>query len=258
MRFDKIVQAVGPLVMLAAMGGIAANKRGCNVNFKGKGFRFEGKEPKPLADLDMGGDAPRKVVLLGPDQVVITEGEDFTISVQGDEEAKAGIRFVLEDGTLAVMRDDPCNYAGDGATISVIMPPPEKITIAGSGQLTTAVLAPEAEATIAGSGNLATGNIAIDKLDVTIAGSGTLAAGGSVGELSLTVAGSGNADMPDLLVGTADIDIAGSGNSIFGCDGEVHASIMGSGNVTVRGSARCSVSSMGSGTLVCEPREKAA
>jgi hypothetical protein len=32
----------------------------------------------------------------------------------------------------------------------------------------------------------------------------------------------------------------------------VSANIMGSGNVTVRGSARCTVESFGSGTLTCE------
>jgi hypothetical protein len=51
----------------------------------------------------------------------------------------------------------------------------------------------------------------------------------------------------------ARLIIAGSGNSAFASDGEVEARIMGSGSVTVRGRARCTVKSMGSGKLVCEP-----
>lgn len=256
-RFDKMLRAAGPFMMAAAVGGMMAGKRNGKFNFNcdSDNFRFNGKTGVKLDDLDMGDDAPDEVVLVGPDHVVISEGEDFTISLQGDDETKEGVRFLVEEDTLYILRDDLCGPGEDRATISVTMPAPSKITIAGAGELATSTLAKEAEVLIAGAGQLSVLDIDIDELDVTIAGSGHFTAGGKVEELELSVAGSGIAEMSGLMVGKAGIDIAGSGNSTFACDGEVEAHIMGSGNVTVRGSARCRVQSMGAGCLVCEPRE---
>ncbi len=248
MHFGKVFRAVGPVMMMAAAGAMMS---GC----KNADIRMNGSEGVPLSELDMSGDAPDEIVLLGPDHLVITEGEDFTISLQGDDEAKERMRFVLENGSLGILREGR-HWSGDNvATVNVTMPAPARITIAGSGRTQASALASEAEVVIAGSGRLNTPTLDVERLDVTIAGSGTYSAGGNAGSLELSVAGSGTADMGELMVGNADITIAGSGDTTFSSDGEVDASIMGSGNVTVRGSARCRVSSMGSGSLVCERRE---
>jgi len=179
MRFDKMMRAVGPFVIAAAMSGAFTVRKDGKFKFNcdSDKFRFNGKTGVKLEDLDMGEDLPTEVVLVGPDQLVITEGEDFAISVQGDDEAKDGARFLVDGDTLYVMRGDFCSGDDEGATITVTMPAPSKVTITGSGDAT------------------------------------------------------------------------------FACDGEVAANIMGSGHVTVRGSARCRVQSMGSGSLVVEPRE---
>ena len=88
---------------------------------------------------------------------------------------------------------------------------------------------------------------------------GSVLSGNQHRELKSAIAGSGNADLAGLKVEKADITVAGSGNAAFESDGEVKASIMGSGEVRVKGRARCTVSSMGSGRLVCEtPVQKAA
>jgi len=98
MRFDKMMRAVGPFVMAAAMSGaFSARKDGkFRFNCDSDKFRFNGKTGVKLEDLDMGEDMPSEVVLLGPDQLVITEGEDFAISVRGDDEAKDGARFLVD------------------------------------------------------------------------------------------------------------------------------------------------------------------
>ncbi len=251
-RFDKIIRTVGPFIALAAMGGMMA---GCQN--RGGEYRFKGTRGVPLSELDMSGDAPAAINLMGPDHVVVSEGADFTIALQGTEAAKDRMRFVLEDGTLSIMRQDIDWNDDDGevATVNVTMPAPEKIVIAGSGQLAASRLADEAEIVIAGSGSASILEIDSTSLDVSIAGSGRLTAGGKVRELDLSVAGSGTADMVGLEAEDAEINIAGSGKATFSSDGEVNANIMGSGNVTVRGSARCRVHSMGSGSLVCERRE---
>lgn len=206
----------------------------------------------PLSELDLSGEAPTGIVLAGPDTVNISEGE-FDIRVDGDSEAVERMRFTLEDGTLAILRDDSNWGRNDGiATVSITMPAPERLTLAGSGNMTSERLGGNAEVTIAGSGKLETPSVDAGSLEVTIAGSGSYLAAGRTASLELSLLGSGSAEMDGLTAGNAEINIAGSGDASFASNGEVEASIMGSGDVTVRGSARCTINSMGSGSLTCE------
>jgi Putative auto-transporter adhesin, head GIN domain len=272
--FDGMIRAIGPFVAMAAMGGLMAARNNANTakftdKFEdkfsrkfapgpGKGgrFRFNGREGVPLEQLDIAVDAPAAVVLASGDHVVIESGADFAIALQGDDAAKARVRFALEDGALFIMRDADGDESGS-ATVTITMPAPNKLTIAGSGQITAVALADEAEVVIAGSGRIVARAIDVQQLDLSIAGSGQFEAAGTADRLNLSVAGSGNADMAELLVETGKVSIAGSGHVVFASDGKVKAHLMGSGIVTVRGAARCKVQSVGSGCLVCEPRDKA-
>jgi len=252
MRFDKLFSTLGPVIAMA----VASKISGCE-DCEGANFTFNGKQGEPLADLDLSGAAPEAINLVGPDVVRIGRGKDFSIALEGDDEAKERMRFLLDDGMLYVMRDRE-NWGDKDdklATVSVTMPPPEKLVIAGSGEIHSDALADRAEIVVAGSGRIYTREIAVDSLDVNLAGSGHYRAGGTAERLDLNVAGSGNAKMGGLQVARAKIKIAGSGNAKFASNGHVDARIMGSGNVTVRGSAKCSLKSFGSGTLNCEPAD---
>ncbi len=244
MRIGKIFGKAAPLVALAAAAGLA----GCdnmNVEFESDGV--------PLAELDMSGDAPTDVVLVAPDTVLISNGEAFTIDVEGSTEAAERMRFALEDDTLVIHREDGDWGSNDGqATVNITMPPPGSLVMAGSGTMRTDAMADSAQIVIAGSGALAATGIDAESMEVTIAGSGSVEASGRTGRLELDVAGSGNAQMAALQVDNAEVSIAGSGDAEFASDGRVDANIVGSGNVRVRGSADCESNSVGSGELVCE------
>ena len=260
--FEKMFRAVGPFVAMAAMSGVmAAQRRNGKFHFDwegpdsaaGKGFGTRGGVP--LDALDMGGETPTGLVLAGADRVTVTEGADFAIAIQGDEEAKEDLRFCLKDGALHVASNNSSNGGESVATITVTMPAPHKVTIAGSGEIRVDRLADGAEVVIAGSGRIVARDIAVDRLDVSIAGSGRFKASGTVNRLDLNVAGSGSAKMAGVMVEKAQVTIAGSGKALFASDGNVMERLMGSGTVTVRGGARCRVQGMGSGSLVCERRD---
>lgn len=242
MRFRKVLKALGPVAMAVA-GGLAA----CD----SANVRINDSEGVPLSELDLSGDPPSEVVLFGPDSVDIRTGEALAIDVEGSEEVKQRLRFVLDGGTLGVMRDNSETVSGT-AVVIVTMPSPSKLTVGGSGTLTATELTGKAEAHVLGSGSLTVAGIAADHLSVTIAGSGTMRAGGRTGSLDLDVLGSGDARLAELSADEANVTIAGSGGATFASDGEVEAEILGSGSVTVRGDARCRVRSIGSGSLVCE------
>jgi hypothetical protein len=233
---------------------VASGTNGCD----GPKFRFNGKEGVRLSELDLSGDAPDTVNLVGPDIVRISEGEEFTIALEGSDEAKERMRFLLDNGTLSIMREsrnfgENWHDSRDRATVSITMPAPEKLVLAGSGKIHSTALAEDAEIVIAGSGRISNPEIDVGRLDVNLAGSGHYKASGSATRLDLNVAGSGNAKLDNLEAKRARIKIAGSGNATFSSDGKVDVRIMGSGNVTVRGNPKCALKSFGSGSLNCEP-----
>ena len=249
MRFKSFLRGLAPV---AAIVLAAAASGGCD---KMSHVSINGEEGKPLADLDLTGEAPSEVVLLGPDSVKIATGDKLAIAMVGDERVKEAMRFTLKDGTLGILRKGG-SWSGDGerVTVEVTMPAPRKLTMAGSGRIDAADLAADkARVTIAGSGTIETARVETAELKVDIAGSGSYRAAGNAKSLKLTIAGSGDARLDALKVDAAKVDIAGSGNSAFASDGTVKANIMGSGEVRVIGRATCKVTAMGSGRLVCEP-----
>lgn len=245
MTIANMWSRIAAIFAMVAAAGLAACDD-VNIQVDGKGV--------PLAQLDMSGDPPTKITLASPDNVVIASGEGFTIDVEGSAEARDRMRFALDDGALAIHRENGTWDDDDKATITIAIPPPEALVMAGSGTITTDALGDNPEIVIAGSGTLAASGIAADAMQVTIAGSGIITASGEAEDLDLTVAGSGNANMDELQVGNAEVTIAGSGNAAFASDGAVEASIVGSGTVRVAGSASCHVDAVGSGRLICEGR----
>lgn len=251
MKFGKIIGGFAPLAGLA----LAAALSGCDakIDFDGKDMRFNGKEGKKLAELDLTGAPPSELALLGPDEVQITLGDKLAITVDGDAAAKDSIRFARDGDTLGILRDRSTSGKADGrAVVRITMPAPREVTMLGSGRIVTPAMAANAKVVVAGSGEIDGGAASGDSLEVTIPGSGEFRTNGTVRSLELTVLGSGSARMDALKVQTAKVTVAGSGDAAFASDGEVEATIVGSGEVRVIGRARCKISAVGSGRLVCE------
>jgi hypothetical protein len=245
MKYDSILKALVPVLAVALAAGVS----GCD---SGK-FTLNGEEGQKLADLDLAGKAPSELVLLGPDEVEVKLGDKLAITVDGDPEAVAAMRFTLNDKSLGILRSDESGSADQKrAVVHVTMPAPSEVVMAGSGRIRTDTLAPGAKVVIAGSGSIESASVSGGKLEATMPGSGSFRAAGNVDELELTILGSGSAHLDALKTTKAKVTMAGSGGATFASDGEVEATIVGSGTVTVKGRARCKVSAMGSGTLVCE------
>lgn len=227
---------------------LGATVAGCDMD-----FNFSSFDGVPLSELDMSGDPPTALSLAGPDEVIITEGTELGITVEGDPSAAEAVRFDLDGDTLEIGRDSDV-FDGDGkAIVRVTMPAPSELSIAGSGKIDAATVASDAEIGIAGSGDVRVTEIDASRLDVSIAGNGDITSKGTVETLEISIAGSGNAKLADLKADNVEISIAGSGNVELASDGKVDASVAGSGDIVVTGSATCSIDAAGSGSLTCNP-----
>lgn len=241
---NRFFRRMAPIAVIALSAGLA----GCN-EIK---VRMGESDGVPLSELDMSGDPPTSLAMMGPDTVIISEGDALAIEVEGDDDVAEALRFTLEDGGLGIMRDtDAWNMKGR-ATIRVTMPAPEELAMAGSGKIETPAMASTAEISIGGSGSVDVANFAAERLGINIGGSGKVTGAGSAENLDVSIGGSGNVRLDALKAERADITIAGSGDVRFASDGVVEASIAGSGDVIVTGRAKCTVSALGSGSLTCK------
>ena len=237
------LRALAPALFLAAAPLLTAcGQANMNIN---------GEDGVPLAELDMTREVPSKIVLAGPDTVVVTRGEKLAITIDGDGTAKDELRFSLKNGTLGIMRKSQGGWTDASSTVRVTMPNPQSAVVAGSGTLELPGMAQNAGIVIAGSGTATVKTLSARQLSVTVGGAGKLVASGTAETLELTIAGSGEADMRGLQVDRAEVTIAGSGNAAFASDGRVEATIVGSGTVDVAGNATCTIKAMGSGSLNC-------
>lgn len=234
-----------------AVAAVALSLSACN----GSTVEINGMKGVPLAQLDLSAKAPEEITLLGPDTVRVVQGDKLAITVEGNQDAKDRLRFVLKDGKLAIGREGwKIGGSDDLATIQVTVPAAKRLVMAGSGTMHADVLRGEAATvSIAGSGDIDVPLVDTQDLKVEVIGSGDLKAGGKAKSLKISLAGSGSADLAGLTADEAKVEIAGSGDARFASDGQVKADIMGSGSVKVKGRAQCKVNTMGSGTLTCEP-----
>lgn len=234
-----------------AVAAVALSLTACD----GASFEINGMKGVTLAELDLSDKAPEEITLLGPDTVRVVQGDKLAITVDGKQDAKDRLRFVLKDGKLAIGRDGwKLGGSDDLATIQVTVPAARRLVMAGSGTIHADTLRGEnTSVSIAGSGDIEVPAIDAQDLKVEVVGSGDLTAGGKAKSLKVSIAGSGSAKMESLSADEAKIEIAGSGDARFASDGQVKADIMGSGEVRVKGRAQCKVNAMGSGTLICEP-----
>lgn len=243
----KIFKGIAPIAALA----FGATLTGCD----GANIRIGDHEGVPLSELDMSGEAPTALAMLGPDTVIISEGQALDIDVEGDQAAIDAIRFTLDDNTLGILRDRDSRSDNGRAIIRVTMPAPRELSMAGSGRIETAAMADDAGINMAGSGVIAVEGLAAKALEVNMAGSGTILGSGTADRLDINILGSGEIKMDGLAAQQAEVSMAGSGNAAFKSDGKVEANIAGSGTVRVIGRATCEVHALGSGRIICEAGE---
>lgn len=233
---------LAPLALL----GLTVALAGCD----GADVEINGKKGVPLSEIEIAGPPPSEVFLASGDDVIVTEGNTFAVTVEGSDTET--LRFVRDKEVIGITRVDGWN-GNTKATIRITMPAPKEIIIGGSGTVKAPALANDADINIGGSGTVDFGTFKGQTLGINIGGSGTVRGAGTAKELKVLIGGAGEIDMPGLKADKAEVTIGGSGDVAFASDGTVEANIGGAGDVKVSGNAKCTVNALGSGTLTCTP-----
>ncbi|QJB70068.1 head GIN domain-containing protein [Parasphingorhabdus halotolerans] len=241
----KIVFAI-PLLALAACEGSIANAVGGSNGSMSDGERITTSDTNP-GNFE-------GISLAGPDNVVFTTSDNYSIRAEGDADVVERLRYELQDGNLKIGREKKTGWSGgySSATVYVSAPSLKKAKLAGSGNLRADKLSgSEVAVSVAGSGNVNVDAVEADDLTARISGSGDMNLAGQAKNVSANVTGSGVMKGKALKTNDAVLKVTGSGDLTLTADGTVDAKVTGSGDIRVHGKAKCTTKTTGSGEITC-------
>tara|TARA_R110000824_G_scaffold11746_7_gene51469 strand:- start:18832 stop:19590 length:759 start_codon:yes stop_codon:yes gene_type:complete len=239
-----------PLLALAACEGSIVNAVGDAASSSSSSF----SDGSPIGTSASNPGAFEGVTLAGPDNIVFTTADEFSIRADGDAKAIEQLRYKISGDQIKIGRESNGLSWGDSgsATIYISAPALNSAKLAGSGDMEIdAMTADSTSLSIAGSGNIRVAKIDTDSLNSKIAGSGNLTLAGTAKSIDISIAGSGDISGKELNADSASISVAGSGDVELSSDGSVDAKVMGSGDVRIHGDAKCKSRAMGSGDISC-------
>ena len=200
----------------------------------------------PLASLrDFDG-----IMLEGPDDVVVTPGDRFAVTIEGDGGAQRYLNLYVKDGVLHVGRRRH-GWGGD-ATVHVTMPGLTRLWLAGSGDMQVArVGGKEFRILSQGPGDLKVDDVQSEAVRLTVQGPGDIALGGHTGEFSVNVEGPGDVVADELEAKKVDVTVSGPGDVRARATDNARLVVNGSGSAQVSGTTQCQIERHGPGDAEC-------
>ena len=217
--------------------------------FIGPGERGSGKiiiETREVPDFT-------KMRLSYPAQVIISQGEPESLSIEADDNVAADIRTQVVNGVLEIT---PIH--DHLLTISPTRPP--KITIvvkdlteldfesAGDVQLNR-LTTDNMKLIMNGAGSLKLDNIQLKSLDCNLNGVGSVQASGTADSINVHVQGLGSFNGSNLHSHAAIVNLDGMGSATVWADNSLRADVSGMGSINYYGNAQVSKTVDGLGSV---------
>lgn len=165
------------------------------------------------------------VALTGPGTLIIEQGDNESLTVEGSDEEKSNIDITKTGNSVAITNRN----AGGNLKFHLTVKDLESITTTGSGKI-------EAK------------NLNASSLVLT-ANDGKMELSGKVDTLTVTINGLGNIDAKELIAQTATITVNGNGEAHLNVVETLKAVINGIGSVTYQGNPQVEQQINGQGSV---------
>jgi hypothetical protein len=231
---------------------VAALLSGCGLNvIQGSGHVIT--ETRPVSDFS-------RVELLGSGEVVLTQDDQESLTVEAEDNLMSRIRTEVRGHTLylSLDYDDLPEIILPTRTIRyhVSLKTVEGLTLSGSGNIRAEQLKADVlDMTISGSGNIILGSLTAKTTNSRITGSGKCEVGGGTAQTqTVVISGSGDYDGEKLAGETITVRITGSGKARVWAQDTLEAHITGSGDVVYSGTPHVTELITGSGRVWSESK----
>ena len=185
-----------------------------------------------------------------PGKTYITQGQNFSVKVQAEENLLPYLQTRVEGNNLHVYFSRNVRNV-DGLVVEITMPELKNVQLSGSGRLETAgaFAGNTLNLGLSGSGRLYLNDMTYPYIAANVSGSGKLFLKGQADDLDLHVSGSGELDALECPTKIAEAHISGSGTIRTKVSDTLKVHISGSGNVWYDGNPSLESHISGSGKV---------
>jgi predicted small secreted protein len=214
----------------------------CSANtIRGSGKRIT--ESRPVSGIE-------RVVLAGSGDVILTQGDRESLTVETDDNLMQHITTEVSGGTLTLGTQKGVNVRPTRLRFTLKVVDLEGLTVSGSGDINAERFdTDELEIQVSGSGDVRVKTLTVQTTKVRIDGSGSINLAGQASEQEVAIGGSGKYLGEDLRSETASVKIDGSGDATLWATDALDARVTGSGTVRYYGDPKTSFSGAGSGRI---------
>lgn len=194
-----------------------------------------------------------QVTLEGSGEVILTQGDTESLTVETDDNLMQYVSTEVRDGTLYLdLRNEQFTHIGPTQLIFRLdVKEIVGLNVLGSGSIEADSLTTDRLSfDIVGVGDVLVDSLQAGELQIHIGGSGNLELAGTATEQDINIGGSGRVLAPDLRSEVVNVRTGGSGDATVWASNTLDARIAGSGKVNYYGSPSVSSSITGSGILI--------
>ena len=205
-------------------------------------------EVRPVSDFN-------RVALTGIGKVIITQGEEESLTVEADDSLMPYIKTKVENGTLILgFTDEVKNKhirASERIKFNLSVKDITGLDISGAGDVNAASLDTDRlEIVVGGAGDVSIRSLTAEELVVHLNGAGNVELAGQVAEQNIEINGFGAYRAAKLESQTAIVQVNGAGSATLWATDTLDVRIPGAGNVEYFGNPSVTQKISGIGTIV--------
>jgi hypothetical protein len=174
--------------------------------------------------------------------VILVDGEEGKLSIEGDENLLEHIKTEVKDGKLVIKVKkgynlQPSSWKKDGGIyVTVPVESVNAVSLSGSGDIVgkKTISASEFNTSMSGSGDI-TLDLKSKTVTASMSGSGDITLSGSTEVFEVQISGSGDIKAFELIADKVDASVSGSADIKVTANEELIARVSGSGDIHYRG-----------------------
>ena len=192
-----------------------------------------------------------EVALSGVGKVIITQGDEESLTIETDDNLMRYIKSEVRNGRLELsIAEDTIPIPSRSITYRVGVVDLTGLDSSGAGSFEIDGLDTDRlRVTLSGAGDIKGDSLSATDLVVTISGAGNIDLAGKVGTQEIDMSGLGNYSAPNLESQMASVRISGAGGAVIWAQDTLDVEISGAGNVEYYGSPSVNQDISGAGRV---------
>lgn len=192
-----------------------------------------------------------KVSLTGSMELFLTQGEQESLEIEGEDNIIAVIETEVRGDTLHIgVKENTTTNPTEPVRVYLTMTEIAGLEVTGASSIAAkSIVSDRLTLDVNGSGDANIETLSAASLKVDISGSGSVEVAGQATDQVIVIGGSGRYQAADLESETVDVEVNGAGEATVWASQTLNADISGSGSVAYYGTPTVSQNISGSGEV---------